>query len=862
MSLGPADLAGPYGSRAPYGQRAGSLPQGQSPALAASLRIVQDPLASSGPAPPQDIEQLELRQDLIDRESVLLLQQQKSMLDDVHASVRLKEKEVEELRIANMKGNARLDALEGALARTSARKVVLERELAERESELERLRSLSDQVKRENNDLNYRVNELQAKATQQEDRLVEYSQKQAGLERMLEDQQYRVAELQKLQDASSRENELHRQKARENEEQLAADRLQIARLTRDNEVIAKANLQNEELASGLAAGMRAVAKEALEQAADNARLQQEKAFTSAYLERLLDENIRVRDELDPEGRARRKLRALVLAAAATSRLRALAAEDPDARDPRSAPGLRRQLRRGIARQVDDMTPEMLANLGKDLAARSANAGDSGKPGKSSKGPGVIDTLFARTGVQRPTVPDPRVSRYSSRLHAASSPSLSARAKEVAADLQVLTRTVSTLQKQNGDFQAAITRLQTENSGLSAEAAGLKADLSLAQTDLDHFKQRLTEVTNESTDAKARLQEQLRVSEQLRAENYGLKADLSLKTEENEGNRARVTSLSEALDQREKRITELERDMQRLQSNVRAREAEIESTRRVVDALAAESQQTKKEADEKYRRLRETEIALERERAERAEKARRRMQILENRSQVEEVVSQKIEDIAAPLAPGQQTGSKAASELPPDYGARDVPAQYAPAQYAASYGAPYTAGAYASSGQPAMPQVAASQQRPQYQQSQPQQSQLAHSTLSSQLSQLSQLNQQTSQAPQASQYQPYAPYQIASRTAPQTVPQTVPQPAVTGVQQPTQAPLTTAPPASVQASSLQQMAISSASTNASLGASVGPLGSSSRPPKLASPMIVTRASARMTKDQIRELINTIDKSLVN
>lgn len=86
-----------------------------------------------------DTEHMELRQELIDKESILALEQQRVLLNEVKAAAVQKEIDLENLRMQQLKESARVDALENALSRTSARKVVLEREVQEKDMEVKRL---------------------------------------------------------------------------------------------------------------------------------------------------------------------------------------------------------------------------------------------------------------------------------------------------------------------------------------------------------------------------------------------------------------------------------------------------------------------------------------------------------------------------------------------------------------------------------------------------------------------------------------------------------------------------------------------------------------------------------------------------
>lgn len=166
----------------------------QSPALSASMRMNSfggmGDYGRTGIPGENDIEHLELRQDLVDRESILALQQQRNRLHEVEDLVRQKENEAEMARLEAMKGSARVDALEGALARTSARKTMLEKELAERIDAVERERRMAELANRQKDELAHsisaykrRCEDAEALASSYDARINDLNARNGSLER-------------------------------------------------------------------------------------------------------------------------------------------------------------------------------------------------------------------------------------------------------------------------------------------------------------------------------------------------------------------------------------------------------------------------------------------------------------------------------------------------------------------------------------------------------------------------------------------------------------------------------------------------------------------------------------------------------
>ena len=160
-----------------------------SSALAASMRLSQHDSPSltssyrtSALIPENDVEHLELRQDLIDRESLLLLQQQRERLTDAQIEARRKEALINSLQEQNKYELSKSRNLESTLARVSTKKLALERENEEKATKLELERLQNDRMRREKMDLDDKLRATREKLAQSEEKNARTSRRVADLE--------------------------------------------------------------------------------------------------------------------------------------------------------------------------------------------------------------------------------------------------------------------------------------------------------------------------------------------------------------------------------------------------------------------------------------------------------------------------------------------------------------------------------------------------------------------------------------------------------------------------------------------------------------------------------------------------------
>lgn len=284
MSLRTGDL---YNSRAQ-----------QSPALAASMRLssLHDNGYRSASAysstshrqtlgPINDLEHLELRQDLVDRESILALQQQRERLHEVEDLMRQKENEVEMAKMEALKGTARVDALEGALARTSARKTLLEKELADKSFAIEQERRLAESLRKEKQDLTssigayrQRCDDAEARLRDADYRFADLSKRNAALERKCTDMESQL-----------RGNDALRARLVDAEREIADLRLRLGQLEKENLALRK----DVDFARNEAAFERQKRAELADKLAAADQLAAQRA-TDAYR---LEQEVRARDAL-------------------------------------------------------------------------------------------------------------------------------------------------------------------------------------------------------------------------------------------------------------------------------------------------------------------------------------------------------------------------------------------------------------------------------------------------------------------------------------------------------------------------------------------------------------------------------------
>lgn len=587
-----------------------------------SLRYLQGPTG-------RECELLELREELIDKESILALQEQRRLLEEARRISHQKDQELETLRLSMAQENARLEALEVALSRTSARKVVLEKELQEREAEAQRHAETAQEARNVCTALSARAQEQEARLAALHLELQHAVRDRDSLQTQLQTQKRVCAELEQQQASLTKSAAANDARFDEARKELAAVRESLATVTREAEILAKSNAVNERLAVNGLTVVRASAKKLVQFDRALVSLRSQRDFATRYLETALDWGIGIRRVLqggDRGDRARNKLRVIARAAYFISRL-------TEAR--RTSDSACRRLQADNAMIDTRMNAISHADIEEldDIITR-----EEFDPMRRHD---VLTVLALRAGVplagsyaktnlvaDRPPFTRSRPQTRWADALAPSDPSVS-RLKEMRQDLHILSETCKKLEENVSDtrralqqkdaacaqLESALTLAKTDKQLLEADVKGLTGKLAATQEDLAEERIKLEAKTRELDHTL----ELLRQSEN----------NLSIRVSEASSLKSKIGILTESLAERDARVLALERDLQRLQGNVRFREAELESARRVVDQLAVETQNTRREAEDRLQLLRDTELALERERTERAERAKRRTLLLEH-----------------------------------------------------------------------------------------------------------------------------------------------------------------------------------------------------------------------------------------
>lgn len=601
----------------------------------ASLHMTQVQTSSRN-----DTEHMELRQELIDKESILALEQQRMLLNEVKAAAVQKEMDLENLRMQQLKESARMDALENALSRTSARKVVLEREVQEKDMEVKRLLENVDVLRAEHSASLLRIEEQEREIQTLRAAIFSANQQVTDAQQQLSNQRQLSDDLQRRVDTLAENNQVLQDRT-ERAEQLASNLdTQLAVVRKENGVLSRAVLLNEQIANQSLVATKELAKKVFQLDRVLAELRRQKDFATGHLELLLDETLRMRRILGSTPRAVLKLRSICKAAVFVGRLMELTkskrgygckiSKDNDYIN-KSVDGLRAEDIAEIAGLVDNTTYNSMRSQDAItlLALKSAVPLECNFV-KSISGAGPVSKQMRNKWAF---------------LSADGKKTMAEAIKELKTDLRTLSDTCCELQKINGEIKDSMVRKNSECTALQGQVASLQADKNLLEGDIEGLNRRVSELYDNLTNLKVSHDTKCREFNSLLSSLKQCEQELEQRINEVANLKSRIVIMTESMDERERRNIQLERDMQRLQGNIRCKEAEIESTRRVVDQLAIESQNTRKEAEEKLRILKETEAALERERNERAERARRRIQLLENRAIMEDAVSNQIEDAA-------------------------------------------------------------------------------------------------------------------------------------------------------------------------------------------------------------------------
>lgn len=601
----------------------------------ASLHMTQVQTSSRS-----DTEHMELRQELIDKESILALEQQRALLNEVKAAAVQKEIDLENLRLQQLKESARMDALENALSRTSARKVVLEREVQEKDMEIKRLLENTDILRSEHTTLLVRVEEQEQEIQALRGALFTANKQATDLHQQLGNQIQLSNDLQRRVDVAVENNKVLQDRTEKTEQQASELDTQLTLVRKENGVLSKAVLLTEQIANQSLIATKELAKKVFQLDRVLAELRRQKDFASGHLELLLDETLRVRRILGSTPKAVLKLRSICKAAVFVGRLMEIVkgkggyghkiSNDNDCIN-RSVNGLRAEDIAEIAGLVDNTTYNSMRSQDAItlLALKSAVHLECNFV-KSISGAGPVSKQMRNKWAF---------------LSADGKKTMAEAIKELKTDLRTLSETCCELQKINGEIKDSMLRKNSECTTLQGQVASLQADKNLLEGDIEGLNRRVSELYDNLTNLKVNHDTKCREFNSLLSSLKQCEEELEQRINEVANLKSRIVIMTESMDERERRNMQLERDLQRLQGNIRCKEAEIESTRRVVDQLAIESQNTRKEAEEKLRILRETEAALERERNERAERARRRIQLLENRAIMEDAVSNQIEDAA-------------------------------------------------------------------------------------------------------------------------------------------------------------------------------------------------------------------------
>lgn len=587
-----------------------------------------------------DTEHMELRQELIDKESILALEQQRILLNEVKAAAVQKDIDLENMRMQQLKESARMDALENALSRTSARKVVLEREVQEKDMEVKRLLENANILRAEHKSSLMRIEEQEKEIQALRDALFSANKQASDAQQQLSSQTQLVSDLQRHADTLTQNNKVLQDRTEQAEQLVSSLDAQLSVMRKENGVLSKAVMLNEQIANQSSVATKELAKKVLQLDRVLAELRRQKDFASGHLELLLDETLRIRRILGSTPRALIKLRSICKAAAFVGRLMDLTktkrgyghktSKDNDCIN-KSVDGLSAEDIAEIANLVDNTT----YNSMRSQDAINILALKSGVPlecnfVKSISGAGPVSKQIRNKWAF---------------LSADGQKTMAEAIKELKTDLRTLSDTCCELQKINGEMKDSMMRKNSECTSLHGQVASLQADKNLLEGDIEGLNRRVSELYDNLTNLKINHDTKCREFNSLLSSLKQCEKELEQRINEVANLKSRIVIMTESMDERERRNMQLERDMQRLQGNIRCKEAEIESTRRVVDQLAIESQNTRKEAEEKLRILRETEAALERERNERAERARRRIQLLDNRSIMEDAVSNQIEEAA-------------------------------------------------------------------------------------------------------------------------------------------------------------------------------------------------------------------------
>ncbi|TNJ29783.1 hypothetical protein GMRT_11479 [Giardia muris] len=587
-----------------------------------SFRRLQGPNA-------RDCELLELREELIDKESILALQEQRRLLEEARRISHQKDQELETMRLSIAQDTARLEALEVALSRTSARKVVLEKELQEREAEAQRHAETAQEARNACVALSARAQEQEARIAALQLELQHAVRDRDSLQTQLQTQKRVCAELEQQQASLTKSVATNDARFDEARRELAAVRESLATVTREAEILAKSNAVNERLAVNGLTVVRASAKKMVQFDRALVALRSQRDFATRYLEAALDRSIGIRRVLQGGGRgdrARNKLRVIVRVAYFVARLM-------DAKKASNSEYKRLQTDNAMV----DTRMNSLGHADVEELDAIINRDDYDQMQRHD----VLTVLALRAGVSlggsyakanlvadRPPFTRSRPqTRWADSL-APADPTI-AQLKEMRHDLHILSETCKKLEENAADTRRALQQKEAACAQLESALTLAKTDKQLLETDVKGLTAKLAATQDDLAEERLNLETKVRELDHTLELLRQSENSLAIRVSEASSLKSKIGILTESLAERDARVLALERDLQRLQGNVRFREAELESARRVVDQLAAETQNTRREAEDRLQLLRDTELALERERTERAERAKRRTLLLEH-----------------------------------------------------------------------------------------------------------------------------------------------------------------------------------------------------------------------------------------
>ncbi|KAH0575519.1 hypothetical protein SS50377_23153 [Spironucleus salmonicida] len=516
-----------------------------------------------------DVENLELKAELLDKESMLLMNKKQQQLQDLANNVKNQTVELQMAKFQALQGQSRITALEQALGN----------EITQKNQILQSQLFVNQQVNKLQNILNYLQQENQSQSHQ----ITNYKhQLTSALQSNYVNQNRQSDTVQEIKILAERNRLLSQKLAlqegciSDKEKDIISLAAKCKNLISDNERIAKKAFEAGNGVKDILQACKLASQELLEMSTKHQLLKQKQADTCCYLERCLEQNLALRNmKMDKKDVIRKKLLAIARCGIFVNLLKQKV-RNPDVSAEAEKINIKNKLNK-------------MSIL--DFAAAAQQAQKSKNFMKELK---VLSGVRQRQNSApiRPLYKDSKTVKTE---------------KENVQELNILRKRMDQI-SQNEDQKSSVqNQMQVQNNTLVKEQARLKSEMELQKTQLQGQNEQLQDLSDQITEKNVKLNE---FENALNNQRVTLERDLRDQTQKAELNAAKVSALSETLDQRERRILALERDFQRVQARVRVKETELEGARRIVNGLGSEKQNIENAVEEKRRKLRELEKQME------------------------------------------------------------------------------------------------------------------------------------------------------------------------------------------------------------------------------------------------------------